>query len=515
MESKNKPYKVLLVDMECVRTVIKESTIFEYMGFKVTGEASNHDEVFEKLDKECFDVILTGISVSEGDGFELARQIKEKYPLLKTIVINGRAVIADQFKHLKNKITIQNDHKNRELLENTILRSHILRHILNNDFKDREELRDIIEQLGIYAGEKKCIIVFRLINPWEVIEKLYNSSFNMFEEALGTFLHDQLEFDDSEFTPITVFINKNFVVMAQYYNADTVVEILNSFCDNISVEYKIGIGRPYEDIEYMKISYMEALEAIGQCKSGHNIKTYSIKNNEKDDELKHIVDVHKRIIYSMESGMFNEVSDMIDTMFADIDKYDFNNAFNLYINSIRDILGYFNIDDVEKYKIKYRFDILGITESDLYNALKATYIDNINNIIDVVKNISDDSNEQIVKKVRDIILQNYHKKDLSLCDISHSLNVSYGYLSTIFKQINEISFMNYLTSVRMANAKKLLMEGSLKVCEIADAVGYGSAGYFIDAFRKKFDVSPGDYRTHVLGKLHSLDSNIALTEEKK
>ena len=52
----------------------------------------------------------------------------------------------------------------------------------------------------------------------------------------------------------------------------------------------------------------------------------------------------------------------------------------------------------------------------------------------------------------------------------------------------------YLIKLRMHYAKQLLLEGALRVGEIASLCGYSNAYYFANAFRKEVGMSPSEFR---------------------
>ncbi len=95
------------------------------------------------------------------------------------------------------------------------------------------------------------------------------------------------------------------------------------------------------------------------------------------------------------------------------------------------------------------------------------------------------------------IRDSYGDKSLSLASLSNKLNVSYGYLSSIFVKNIGKSFKTCLVEVRMEKARELLMLRKYKIYEIADMVGYRSPRYFTDAFKKYFGISPVDYLIHL------------------
>lgn len=57
-----------------------------------------------------------------------------------------------------------------------------------------------------------------------------------------------------------------------------------------------------------------------------------------------------------------------------------------------------------------------------------------------------------------------------------------------------MSFVNYLTEIRLEEAIKLLNTTDYKTYIIAEKVGYQEANYFSYVFKKKFKVSPSKYR---------------------
>jgi two-component system response regulator YesN len=46
----------------------------------------------------------------------------------------------------------------------------------------------------------------------------------------------------------------------------------------------------------------------------------------------------------------------------------------------------------------------------------------------------------------------------------------------------------------MGKAAALLMDPRIRVCEVAEAVGFGNSAYFCSVFKKHFGVTPREYR---------------------
>lgn len=65
-----------------------------------------------------------------------------------------------------------------------------------------------------------------------------------------------------------------------------------------------------------------------------------------------------------------------------------------------------------------------------------------------------------------------------------------------FKQLFSATVIAYHTSLRLMEARRLLLETELSIAEIAYSLGYSSAAHFSDAFKKAFHSSPNGFRTH-------------------
>jgi len=89
---------------------------------------------------------------------------------------------------------------------------------------------------------------------------------------------------------------------------------------------------------------------------------------------------------------------------------------------------------------------------------------------------------------------NYGQAELSLEEVSSSVGISPGYLSRLLKQETGLSFIEYITRVRITNAIQLMSDPAMKIYEVAEAVGYQSQHYFSRAFKKVFGRPPVEYR---------------------
>ena len=70
--------------------------------------------------------------------------------------------------------------------------------------------------------------------------------------------------------------------------------------------------------------------------------------------------------------------------------------------------------------------------------------------------------------------------------------------AVIFLSGTTLNFLSYLTSIRMEQAKKLLLTTSLSITEISERSGYKDYRVFTKVFKKSEGITPSQYRRDFL-----------------
>ena len=89
--------------------------------------------------------------------------------------------------------------------------------------------------------------------------------------------------------------------------------------------------------------------------------------------------------------------------------------------------------------------------------------------------------------------ENYNK-EISVSEYAKSVHVSECWFNRVFKKVTKITPLQYIISVRIANAKILLENKGYNVKETAYAVGFNNPLYFSRLFTKHVGVSPTEYK---------------------
>lgn len=99
---------------------------------------------------------------------------------------------------------------------------------------------------------------------------------------------------------------------------------------------------------------------------------------------------------------------------------------------------------------------------------------------------------RVVTRVINYINEHY-AEEISLNELAEKEGVSVTYLSILIKDEVGISFIRYLTNVRMEHAKELLKRG-YRVNEVSGMVGYNNYRYFTNVFKKETGLTPMEYK---------------------
>lgn len=104
----------------------------------------------------------------------------------------------------------------------------------------------------------------------------------------------------------------------------------------------------------------------------------------------------------------------------------------------------------------------------------------------------------IVTQIKAYVSQNY-LNDVSIASVAERFDITPTYLSRIFHQKNGMKFIDYVTGVRIENAKRILKDNpDILIKDVAVMVGYYSARHFARLFSKQCGIYPSDYAKQFL-----------------
>lgn len=104
------------------------------------------------------------------------------------------------------------------------------------------------------------------------------------------------------------------------------------------------------------------------------------------------------------------------------------------------------------------------------------------------------SEQNLVRQAMEYIRASYTKPDLYVGQIADAMYVSESQLRRTFSNVLHQSPSQFLLSVRMEQARNLLLYSRRSVCEIAECCGFSSFYYFCRVFKQRTGITPSQYR---------------------
>ncbi len=102
--------------------------------------------------------------------------------------------------------------------------------------------------------------------------------------------------------------------------------------------------------------------------------------------------------------------------------------------------------------------------------------------------------EDLIRKINDIIATRYYDPNLSLNYVSEELKMSTYHISRVYRQHSFTTIVDMINNVRIDKAKELLTSTEEPVSEIAERTGYTNSSYFHRIFKKTTGVTPSEFR---------------------
>ena len=145
----------------------------------------------------------------------------------------------------------------------------------------------------------------------------------------------------------------------------------------------------------------------------------------------------------------------------------------------------FALSDMYIQKAELMSDFLGLTR------LNAQMVQDFTKRVEAEK--TGIHHSKLVRKARNYILAHIGEA-VTTEALSRELGLNRTYLCKLFTLETGLTINQYVTQVKMEEAKRLMDITTKSIAEIAEYLGYSSQSYFQKVFKKTFHLTPGEYR---------------------
>lgn len=529
-------YKMILVDdEEDVRISIQKKVDWNALGFEVVGSMSNGEEALELTEHTHVDVVMTDIKMPFMDGLTLCARVKENYKNTKVVLYSG----FDDFEFAREAIRLEAEEYILKPIGAKDLET-VFRKIKMNLDKEFDERRNI-QKLNDYYQKSLPMMREQLLTgllEGRVTENQAASmlaSYGMdfiapfYSVAIlgadfrttvggmqdGPILMLSLQNIAKEYlekhmdTQVFMYFDRIAVIakMQKMKEIQDFIYHMNQVCKMgarmLGVDVDAGIGQIYSQLVKIAASFEEAKTAFDYriLLKDSSQAIYINDVEPKTDEVTFYEPQGiEEIIYCMKLGTKAELEDSVDAFIEELKKYkitvqQYQLTLMIALTEILKLLSSYQLEVSEifgKNFEPYQY-INGFHSMDeLAIALKKI----CHRIWLLIRKERIDSTKAMTEKAKKYIEENFSDSTLSVKHLCNHLNVSATYFSVMFKKETGMSFISYLTKVRLEHAIELLETTEDKAYMIAEKVGYTEANYFSYVFKKQYGVSPSKYRSN-------------------
>lgn len=144
---------------------------------------------------------------------------------------------------------------------------------------------------------------------------------------------------------------------------------------------------------------------------------------------------------------------------------------------------------------EYRFGVGEVYDS--FSAMRDSYRDSISDfrLSGTREELEDGGRDKAhyIARAKQYVMD-YFRTDISLQNCAEWVGISPYYLSHIFKEYTGQTFVEYLSMVRIEEAKLLTENKGLTIKDIAEQCGYMNITYFCKVFKRLTGMTIGEYR---------------------
>jgi len=533
--------KVLIVDDEnAVFEHLKTLIPWEELGWTVVGHALNGKEACHLVGLHNPQLILTDVRMPIMDGLKFMGWLKQNGNTAEVIVLSGygdfeysrKAFLQGAFDYVLKPVhkanllqvldrVVEKLHQNsavktEQIRQTAVIRSglsvmtdELFTHAVSSGEIDENELFVRAEQLQIELPENGYFLaVLRIFNQEEKVNEKYKGDRSVFHFAIRNILRESLE----HATKLIVYrqLTKSNEIILLCASSDKenkrlsvlLVRTLESLQKYLQVHSKLGVSLHKTKLSKLSTAYREASHALDSIplNDKERIAYYgAIEPSEREVVMsKQYSDIWKHIGLSvetlLETGILRDEKLLMTKL---------NEAFeDKALAGIRGReLKKFASFLLEKIEEKSRNEDVLLLVSEGKSRLLEMNVPQVKELLTKIFEclVALTVNEKKLKNGKsliDVICRyiegNY--RTVTLDEISQRFYINKNYFCTLFKQVTELSFMEFVTETRMSHAKRLLKESDLKTYEIAEQVGYMDQRYFSQVFKKVVGMQPTQYK---------------------
>ena len=532
-------HNILIVDDEqLIRQGLRAR--IEYLGIDVDEifEAENGLMALRLQEEHPIDVVITDIRMPDMDGLELIQEMQKKNNQIKFVVLSGYA----EFSYAETAIRLG-------------VKAYLLKPVSNDDlkaafdkaYKEMEQTASVRQEVQmkkrmdrekqVYQQEKALNALFSSQEAGAVTReqlcKLCGYDEKMWAGGAESVLYlailhiNKESFEHQRFRPVDHELVR-FMIRNIFEEIQAPCEklLVNSLSDTRQM-YGIFIGDDKKklrmEVERIYLRMRSVLEkkmgiyltiGVSRCRSQLEGK----ETSEARQALKQRIIYGKANIYFYEDIRILGEQEFPVSQLHLLEQYIEHNEIFKVKNLVQEI---FSEELVKKYGSAYlrimwirilnlllhHYELRGRNAAEIEKMLQNyNLLDRIQSLQEIRQKIIEmvmecvstesvaDANARSKIQMAIGYIQEHFAENLTVNVLAEHYGMSPNYFSSMFKKEMSRSAVNYITELRINQARELLYHSELSVVDISKKVGYEDSQYFFRVFKKYLGMTPLQYR---------------------
>lgn len=517
---------------------LKKLIPWEKHGIQIIGEAWTGRGLLDLLEKEHPDLIITDISMPDGTGIDVLKEIGRRGLKTKVIFISAY----QEFSYAKDALALGAVDYLVKPIEKGLLLAALERALAALE-EESEELRSK-SKLAVFEHKDRKTRLEELfdrlldgdIRREEAEEKLHGLDAGCHHDRYTVLLvESELPEEDTRWGEhekrLLLFAVGNMTEELMRRESEGIVlrkgdrlcavvnhaagtdkmalaqDIIGNAGSYLKVVLSVGIGRECQGLEGIKTSYRTAGEALGRVffASGGGAVLWAEEDREAGGvSEREMADARQETLQAFLTKDPERMEAGLGILFHRMERYAGGSKDKAVM------AGYATV--VEWLEKLVGFGVsLGQGDEEMQRHLNAmrnagrygeltAYIRGIaEQIFRRIESGASGKEAQQLITVKDYI-ENHYMENITLEGAASKIFMNPYYFSSFFKKHTQMNFKQYLTEIRMKEAVRLLLQSDLMVYEIAERVGYNNSRQFSDMFKKFYGKLPQEYKAQSGGK---------------
>lgn len=487
---------VLIADDEYLVRASLKSMIKELdMGVHIVGEASDGEDLVEKIRYHKPDLVFADIKMPKMNGLDSIKAVKEQSPNTEWIILTGFTV----FEYAKEAMDLG---VKKYLLKPVSLKdlSDSIRDVLNEKAEQQKKLNYKFTQ-DAAALINNIVAVSDLQEPNAIFDSRFKGALLLFDSYLNE--SETVKFQQK-------FWNAVFGLKEKFVDPAVRIAFITMPDGNFSAIFAWDESDPRGETKadsffrqlskaaesFNTESCSETVISCDECEDFGRLKN-NLNQMQEFASLR-ILTPHRESVSLKDLARLNrslspQTRKIIESV-IDISENYKNGSYSEYVNSIEQMRYYLSSNKLGLDAVRPFYSVLRhcCPQEDLSS------VSDMQSLIAVLKKSGNKNLNSgcepgnMIDQVKLFVDLNY-MKDIGIAQIANMLHVTPNYLSSLFHKKTGENFIHYITKVRLLKARELLLSSdNPQVSQIAKQVGYYTVNYFTKLYKEYFGVCPSE-----------------------